>query len=152
MESNRRQVQVQLRLDLSGAPDSASRAGRNSESQSTEMLERSSRQLEEAARQALETEEVSMGVMEDLSTQRDVITNVRRNMRTIGTELSSARQSLTRMLHRAQQNRLVTLVICAVLGLGLTVWVLCFLGLPMKTTLLIAVGIVCLAAAVAAIR
>ena len=65
-------------------------------------------QLQQARQQALEAEEVADGVMTNLSTQRDVVNKMKANMRTIGAELSSARQSIGRMLQRAQQNRLVT--------------------------------------------
>jgi len=201
MESTRRQVQVQLRLELSGSAggvkqewdqrlqewarevasfrgeleafredhgrrtlrldgrdvvggglDDASRAGRKGAMRSTELLERSTQQLEEAARQALETEEVSQGVMSDLAAQRDVISSMRTNMRTIGSELSSARQSLGRMLSRAKQNQLVTSVVGSVLGVSLTFWLLCFLGLPLQYTVMLAVAFVLLCSAVAALR
>ena len=55
-------------------------------------------QLQQARQQALEAEEVADGVMTNLSTQRDVVNKMKANMRTIGAELSSARQSIGRML------------------------------------------------------
>mmetsp|Transcript_111818 Transcript_111818/g.280101 ORF Transcript_111818/g.280101 Transcript_111818/m.280101 type:complete len:296 (+) Transcript_111818:134-1021(+) len=196
METNRRQVQVQLRLELSGAAgsarqewdkrlqewarevasfrgeleaareqhnrqnlrldgrevvaggvDAASRSSRQSALQSTELMERGTQQLQEAVRQALETEVISNEVMDDLSSQRESISGIRGKMRTIGTELSQARQSLGRMLQRAQQNRLITLVICAVLGFALAFWALCFFGLPLKYTLMLAAATLVLCAA-----
>jgi len=192
MESNRRQVQVQLRLELSGASgatqdewnqrlqewarevasfraelesvreehgrrtlrlddrdpavarasfDSASLEGRSSALQSTEMMERGMLQLQQARQQALEAEEVADGVMTDLSTQRDVVNKMKANMRTIGAELSSARQSIGRMLQRAQQNRLVTLAITTAFSLLLVFWALCFFGMPLTYTMWCAVAV-----------
>lgn len=200
MESNRKQVQVQLRLELAGVTGSqrqewdsrlqewarevassrrdleaareangrrslqldgrgggggvgeASRANRQSAMHSTEMMERGSLKLEEAVRQALEAEEISQGVMSDLSQQRDVLGSVRNNMRTIGAELTSARQSINRMLQHAAQNSLVTVIICAVLGSALMFWLLCFLGMPLKKTALLAVVVTAIVGLVVFIR
>ncbi|CAE8623871.1 unnamed protein product [Polarella glacialis] len=196
MESNRRQVQVQLRLELSssagtakqeweqrlqewskevkslrdqleglneatsrralnldyGGGSSTSAAERRLAMQSTEMLERSSAKLEEAKRQAFESEAIGEGVMSDLSAQRETILHVRDSMRTIGTELTQARRSLDRMIQMAQRNRVQTLAIAAVLLLGLAFWALCVLGLPLKWTLLLAVAVIFLGAGVIAVR
>jgi len=202
MESNRKQVQVQLKLELAGTDGAqrkewdqrlqewarevasfrgeleqarethgrralmldgrsdgaatpsgvgggigqASRANRQSAMHSSGTLERSQLKLEEAHRQALETEAISEGVMNDLSQQRDVISNVKKSMKTIGAELTSARQSIGRMLQHAAQNSLVTVVICGVLGTALMFWALCFFGLPLKYTAILAVVLTALAA------
>merc|ERR1719416_128023 len=77
--------------------------------------------------------------MSDLSQQRDVISNVKSSMRTIGAALTSARQSIGRMLQHAAQNSMITVIIAAVLGGTLMFWALCFFGLPLKKTALLAV-------------
>lgn len=205
MEANRRQVQVQLRLELSGTSGgttkqewdqrlqewarevagfrrelevareehsrtslrldgrdagggggggigSESRAHRQAACQSTELLEQGTRKLQDAVRIALETESVSEEVLSDLSSQRETITSVRSKMRTIGAELSQARQSLTRMLAHVQRNKLATVVISFVLGFGLMIWVCCLFGLPFKTTVLLALAFLLLSAAGCAVR
>jgi len=136
---SRRALQLDGRAVVGGGISEASRANRQSASLSTASLERSTIKLEEAARQALETEAISEGVMGDLSQQRDVISNVKKNMRTIGAELTSARQSLNRMLQFAAQNNLITVIIGAVLGVALMFLVLCFFGFPLKYTAILAV-------------
>lgn len=198
MESNRRQVQVQLRLELTGTDANARKewdqrlqewsrevaalrgqleeareahsrqalglhsgsgvearaftAEHRSAMKSTEMLERSSQKLEEAKRAALESEEVGSGVLSDLSGQRETILHMRDNMRTVDTELSSARQAIGRLFATAQRNRLVTIVIATVLGIGLSFWGLCFLGLPLKWTLVLAFAVVVLVGAICFVR
>ncbi|CAE7515263.1 unnamed protein product, partial [Symbiodinium necroappetens] len=185
MESNWRQIQVQLRLGLSGAGSSreweprvkewgnevklmrkeldsvqeefnrrslnlGSTAGgfeRAGALQATELMDRSSAKLADAKRVALETEEVSQGVLNDLSAQRETIMSVRGNVRTIDSELTSARRSLDRMISLAQRNRMATIVIATIFALGLSFWALCALGLPLKQTLLLAsLVVLCLAA------
>lgn len=187
MESNRRQMQVQLRLELSGTAgnvrqewdqrlqewarevasfrgeleaareqhgrrtlqlhgrelvecgaDSASQANRQSAFESTGLLEQGTRKLQEAMKQVIETEAVGGEVMSDLNSQRETIQGVRGKMRTIGTELTQARQSLNRMLQRAQQHRLVTLSVCLMLGFGVMFWVCSAFGLPLRYTALLA--------------
>jgi len=187
MESNRRQVQVQLRLELSGTAGtarqewdqriqewskevkslrdelhgltetqnrkqlqlsgtgSAGSSERRSAMQSTELMDRSSAKLKEAVAVALETEEVSHGVLGDLAQQRETILNVRNNTRTISTELSSARRSLDRMLALAQRHQTTTLAIAAVFGFGLAFYLLCYFGMPLKTTLILATVVFLLA-------
>lgn len=182
MESNRRQVQVQLRLELSGSAGSVRQewdqrlqewsreitalraqvdevrnangrralrlsggdvergsggftAEHESAMQSTEMLERSSYKLEEARRLAFETEDIGQGVLSDLAAQRETILHTMESTRTIGSELNAARQSLNRLIAVAQRNRLITIVVGAVLLLGLCFWALAVLKLPLKWNL-----------------
>eukprot|EP00439_Symbiodinium_sp_Y106_P070163 s492_g12.t1 len=185
MESNWRQIQVQLRLGLSGAGSSreweprvkewgnevkamrkeldsvqeefnrrslnlgSTAAGfeRAGALQATELMDRSSAKLADAKRVALETEEVSQGVLNDLAAQRETIMSVRGNVRTIDSELTSARRSLDRMISVAQRDKMATIVIATVFALGLSFWALCALGLPLKQTLLLAsLVVLCLGA------
>jgi len=196
MESNRRQVQVQLKLELSGSAGSGRQewdqrlqewsreittlraqleevrhangrrglglsggdvqpgsggftAEHESAMQSTEMLERSSSRLEEARRLAFETEDIGQGVLSDLAAQREVLQHTLESTRTIGSELQAARQTLNRLIATAQRNRLITVVIAAVLGLGLCFWALMVLKLPLKWNLgLAALAVVMIAACI----
>jgi len=199
MESNRRQVQVQLRLELSGSAGSARQewdqrlqewgreittlraqldevrnangrralrlsggdvergsgnftAQHESAMQSTELLERSSHKLEDARRLALETEDIGQGVLADLAAQRETILHTLESTRTIGSELNAARQTLNRLIATAQRNRLITLVVSAVLCLGLCFWALAILKLPLKWNLGLAALAVVLIAACITIR
>eukprot|EP00931_Biecheleriopsis_adriatica_P034828 TRINITY_DN20097_c0_g1_i2.p1 TRINITY_DN20097_c0_g1~~TRINITY_DN20097_c0_g1_i2.p1 ORF type:complete len:252 (-),score=61.26 TRINITY_DN20097_c0_g1_i2:165-920(-) len=139
-------------LNLGGSGSSAGAAERRSAVQATEMMERSSSKLQDAIRVSLETEEVSQGVVSDLAAQRETILRTRSNMRTIDTELSQARQSLGRMLAMAQRNRTMTLAIAAIFALGLSFWALCAFGLPLKTTLILAIGVLLLLSAAFLVR
>merc|ERR1712232_580450 len=96
----------------------------------------------EAKRLAFETEKVGEGVLSDLSQQRETILHVRGSMQTVGKELTSARQSLDRMLRFAQRNRLITLAIIAFFSWGLAVWGIMFLHLSDKTTIILAACLV----------
>merc|ERR1712217_554119 len=93
---------------------------------STEMMEKSTRTLEEATRRAIESEGIGDGVLSDLVSQRETIQNMKNNMKTVDSELTGARQALGRMIAMAERNRLVTMVIASILGLGLAFWALCF--------------------------
>eukprot|EP00933_Yihiella_yeosuensis_P027390 TRINITY_DN21285_c0_g1_i1.p1 TRINITY_DN21285_c0_g1~~TRINITY_DN21285_c0_g1_i1.p1 ORF type:complete len:282 (-),score=53.74 TRINITY_DN21285_c0_g1_i1:118-963(-) len=140
-------------LGLEGGSSSSTGANeRLAAMQSTELLDRGLSKLEEVKRQSFETESISAQVLSDLSSQRETILNTRSNMSTIGSELSSARKTLDRMFQFAQSNQRQTVIIAAVLALGLTFWLLCILGLPLKTTLLLAVAVVLLGAGVIFVR
>jgi len=114
--------------------------------QSTEMMERSSSRLEDASRVALETESLGAEIIRDLHDQREVIARSRDNMRTVGSELSSARRALDRMNRMAQQNKCIVQVIGTVFAIGITVWILCILGLSMKLTIALATALVAICA------
>lgn len=129
-----------LGLDREGFQQNLAAA--NQAMQSTELLAQTSKKLQEAKQQALECEDIGTGVLSDLAAQRETILNVRGNMQTLSSELTSARRALERMISHAQRNRLFSMVICFILLLGLSVWGLCILGLPLKTTVLLAVGVV----------
>lgn len=190
MESNRRQVQVQLRLELSGAgndrqvweqrlkewtqevsslrrelgtaKDEQSRRSllgtgvqatqRAASMQATELMEQSSSKLEQARRQALETEEIGMGVLSDLHAQRETIQHMRGNMGIVSDELSSASRSLMRLIRGAEQKKLITMAVAFILGLGLTVYLLGILGLPLKWTVVIAFGLILILGIIVVLR
>eukprot|EP00929_Paragymnodinium_shiwhaense_P075481 TRINITY_DN38596_c0_g1_i1.p1 TRINITY_DN38596_c0_g1~~TRINITY_DN38596_c0_g1_i1.p1 ORF type:complete len:338 (+),score=82.36 TRINITY_DN38596_c0_g1_i1:136-1149(+) len=72
-----------------------------------EGLNNSSRQLEQATRESLETERIGIDVMSDLRQQRDVILNVNGNVREIGANYGEAKRMLEVMIRRATMNRLL---------------------------------------------
>lgn len=185
MDSTRRQVQVQLRLELSGATGSEKQqwdarlqewskeasslrgelvsikeeqsrrallgtgqqaSQRAAAMQSTELLQQSSKRLEDIKMQALETEEVSLGILSDLHSQRETIVHMRSNMGIVGSELSSAARTLNRLIRGAERKKLLTAVVAFVLALGLTMWALSYWGLSLPRTLLVAACIVVLTA------
>jgi len=184
IEANRRQVQVQLRLELSGAPSAkqawekrlqewsrelaslrselnaakqekqrsalqlcspaelaASSAERQSALQATEQLRSSNSKLDQAIREAAESEEVSAGILSDLAVQRETILRSSGNMHVVDTELSSSHKILNRMASMAMRNKLVTLITVVILSVGLSVWIFGLLGLPLKQTILLSMGV-----------
>lgn len=185
MESTRRQVQVQLRLELSSAAGSekqqwdarvqdwskeaaslrselasakedqsrrsllgSSQQGsqRAQAMQSTELLEQSTKRLEQCRIEAMEAEEVSLGILSDLHSQRETILHMRSNMGIVKSELSSAARTLNRLIRGAERKKLITYVVAFVLALGITVWVLSILGLSLAMTTLVAACIVLITA------
>jgi len=191
MESTRRQVQVQLRLELSGTAGSEKQqwdarlqdwskeaaslrselastkdeqgrrallgsglqaSQRSSAMQSTDLLDQSTRRLEECKIQALETEEVSLGILSDLHSQRETIIHMRGNMGIVGNELSSAARTLTRLIQHSERKRLMTYGVAFILTLGLTVWALSAFGLSLPKTIGVAACIVVLSAVALVVR
>jgi len=191
MESTRRQVQVQLRLELSGTAGSEKQqwdarlqdwskeaatlrselnsikeeqgrrsllgsgiqaSQRGSAMQSTELLDQSTRRIEECKIQALETEEISLGILSDLHSQRETILHMRGNMGIVSSELSSAARTLTRLIRGAERKRLMTYAVAFLLTLGLTVWGLSSLGLSMPKTIGVAACIIVFTAVALVVR
>merc|ERR1719253_140982 len=74
-------------------------------------LRRSSSRLDEAHRQALETEQIGIDVMGDLRSQRDTIEHARGNVHEIGENVNRAKRILAGMGRRAMATR--ALVYCS---------------------------------------
>merc|ERR1712070_503854 len=119
---------------------------RGSAVQSTELLSQSSKRLEECKMQALETEEISLGILSDLHSQRETILHMRSNMSIVSSELSSAARTLNHLIRGAERKKLMTAAVGYLLALGLIVWVLAHFGLSMTKTVLVAACIVLLTA------
>lgn len=68
-------------------------------------LNESSSRLEQARRQALETEQIGIDVLSDLHQQREVILRTRANVGEIGAQLGNARRMIDSMARRAAANR-----------------------------------------------
>merc|ERR1719409_2651322 len=89
---------------------------------STDQLSQSSKRLEECKMQALETEEISLGILSDLHSQRETILHMRSNMGIVSSELSSAARTLNRLIRGAERKKLLTYLVAFMLALGITVW------------------------------
>lgn len=93
----------------------------------TDELQRGQKQLEDAKRLALETEDIGLDVMSDLRQQREVILRSRQNMGVVDTELGSARRILKSMGQRAMANKMLVYVVVAVMLTALIVFLYFFL-------------------------
>jgi vesicle transport through interaction with t-SNAREs protein 1 len=151
-----------LKTDLLAAKEEHSRkallgtgaqaAQRASAMHSTELLQQSSQKLENVKMEALETEDISMGILSDLHSQRETILHMRANMGIVSTELSSAARTLRSLIRGAEQKKLLTYLVAFVLGLGLTCWLLSCLGLSMGKTVAVACSIVVFTLVVVVVR
>mmetsp|Transcript_67318 Transcript_67318/g.161404 ORF Transcript_67318/g.161404 Transcript_67318/m.161404 type:complete len:267 (-) Transcript_67318:172-972(-) len=115
--------------------------------QSTELLERSTAQLEKARMQALETEQISEGILSDLAMQRETIQHISTNIHVVDEQLSNARRVLDTMTRLAMRNRMITMAVTLILSLMAMIWVLTVaLGQDTLTTCLLATIFVALGA------
>lgn len=80
-------------------------------------LRRSSSKLDEAHRQALETEQIGVDVMSDLRSQRDVIRHTQQSVSEIGDHVARAKHTLGVMGRRAMANRVLMYVAVGSLAL-----------------------------------
>ncbi|KAK0558065.1 t-SNARE VTI1 [Tilletia horrida] len=83
----------------------------------TATLEDGSRRLQESQRIALETEEVGAGILRDLRGQREQIENSRNTLRQADSNIDRSSRTLTQMIRRARQQKIVTAGIITVLVL-----------------------------------
>ncbi|EER11999.1 vesicle transport V-snare protein vti1a, putative [Perkinsus marinus ATCC 50983] len=86
---------------------------------STEMLRDSSSQLRDAKRTALETEDIAVGVMSDLRSQREVISRTGNSLNEVDSNLATARRTISTMARRAMANRMVLTAIAIAIGLAI---------------------------------
>eukprot|EP00386_Alphamonas_edax_P012309 GDKI01038514.1.p1 GENE.GDKI01038514.1~~GDKI01038514.1.p1 ORF type:complete len:214 (-),score=76.08 GDKI01038514.1:285-926(-) len=70
-------------------------------------IKQSTKEVENAHRMALETEQVSVDIMGNLHTQRETIDRMRANMRDVGDGLNTARRTIGRMGQRMLKNRMM---------------------------------------------
>jgi len=84
-----------------------------------QILENSSRTLDMGHKLLLETEEVGAGVLEDLSLQRETIERSRGRLREANEGLSQSNSVLSKMVFRAQQNKIVLFGVCLTIGIVL---------------------------------
>uniref|UniRef100_A0A0G4FQT4 t-SNARE coiled-coil homology domain-containing protein n=1 Tax=Chromera velia CCMP2878 TaxID=1169474 RepID=A0A0G4FQT4_9ALVE len=81
------------------------------------------KQVEEAQRLALETEQIGTGIMTDLHGQRETIQRARANVRVMGSNLDDARRRINNMTSRMLQNKVILYVVSGVLLLVI-LWIL----------------------------
>ncbi|KAJ9476115.1 t-SNARE VTI1 [Pseudozyma hubeiensis] len=98
------------------AADSAT-ANRQRLLQGTASLEDGTRRLEESSRLALETEDLGADILRDLRSQREQIENSRDTLRQADQSIDRSSKTLSKMIRRAKQQKLVTvgIVVCLVL-------------------------------------
>merc|ERR1740129_1808822 len=92
--------------------------------QASEQLQNSTLRLEQARRQALETEQIGLDVMNDLRQQRETINNSRAGVSTIGSNVGVAKAYIDSITRRAKANRIITYVVVLlmlIVGIG-TYW------------------------------
>lgn len=77
----------------------------------TERLDRTGRRLDDGHRVLLETTDVARGILADLNDQGEVIDRARNRLRTTDSLLGKAGKTLSRMINRAIQHKVVTAVI-----------------------------------------
>merc|ERR1711862_330634 len=73
-----------------------------------DQLQSSSSRLEQACRQAMETEDIGKEVASDLRQQRDTIMRSKAGVGTIGSNYGMAKSMIEGMQRRAEANRLMT--------------------------------------------
>ncbi|KAK0534665.1 t-SNARE VTI1 [Tilletia horrida] len=103
--------------DLESGSGSSAAAQRERLMRGTATLEDGSRRLHESHRIALETEEVGAGILRDLRGQREQIENSRNTLRQADGNIDRSSRTLTQMIRRARQQKLVTTGIIVVLVL-----------------------------------
>ncbi|KAJ1032901.1 hypothetical protein NDA18_001623 [Ustilago nuda] len=95
----------------------AATANRQRLLQGTASLEDGTRRLEESNRLALETQDLGADILRDLRSQREQIENSRDTLRQADQSIDRSSQTLSRMIRRAKQQKLVTIgiIVCLVL-------------------------------------
>uniref|UniRef100_A0A914I646 t-SNARE coiled-coil homology domain-containing protein n=1 Tax=Globodera rostochiensis TaxID=31243 RepID=A0A914I646_GLORO len=85
----------------------------------TERLERTSRKIDDAYRVTVETEQIGAEVLDNLGQQRETLTRARGRMREADADLSRSNRTLSYMIRRVIQNRLILLVVAVVMMFSL---------------------------------
>ncbi|CBQ72279.1 related to VTI1-v-SNARE: involved in Golgi retrograde protein traffic [Sporisorium reilianum SRZ2] len=95
----------------------AATANRQRLLQGTASLEDGTRRLEESNRLALETEDLGADILRDLRSQREQIENSRDTLRQADQSIDRSSKTLSKMIRRAKQQKLVTvgIIVCLVL-------------------------------------
>merc|ERR1712008_211699 len=82
-----------------------------------EQLDSASSHLDQARRQALETEQIGLDVLTDLRDQRETIKRTHANVGDLGANMAEAKAKIENLLRRARQNKIMTYAILAFLAL-----------------------------------
>ena len=86
-----------------------------------QILDSSSRQLEDGRRLLAETEQIGGSVLEDLSSQRETLQRARGRLKDVEAGLGSSNTILKGMIFKARQNKLVLLALIVIIVL-LLLW------------------------------
>lgn len=89
--------------------------------ESEQILDSSSRQLEDGRRLLAETEQIGGYVLEDLSSQRETLQRARGRLKDVEAGLGSSNSILTGMIFKARQNKLVLASLIVIISL-LLLW------------------------------
>eukprot|EP01067_Filipodium_phascolosomae_P004948 Filipodium_phascolosomae@DN2930_c0_g1_i1.p1 len=120
-----RVVKIKSAMDDSSTSTSASLSEQQrllaANSTATDRMRNAHRQLEEANRLALETEELGGSISSDLRSQRETIQRSRFNMAEVSGYLDAARTSVDNMTRRMLQNRCVLTSVCLLLLIGVLI-------------------------------
>ncbi|CAB16506.2 t-SNARE coiled-coil homology domain-containing protein [Caenorhabditis elegans] len=82
----------------------------------TQRLERSTRKVQDAHRIAVETEQIGAEMLSNLASQRETIGRSRDRLRQSNADLGRANKTLSSMIRRAIQNRLLLLIVTFLLS------------------------------------
>ena len=85
--------------------------------ESEQILDSSSRQLEDGRRLLAETEQIGGHVLEDLSSQRESLKKARGRLKDVEAGLGSSNSILTGMIFKARQNKLVLASMITIISL-----------------------------------
>nr|XP_058907693.1 vesicle transport through interaction with t-SNAREs homolog 1A isoform X7 [Kogia breviceps] len=105
----------EVRNELLGDDGNSSENQRAHLLDNTERLERSSRRLEAGYQIAVETEQIGQEMLENLSHDREKIQRARERLRETDANLGKSSRVLTGMLRRIIQNRILIVILAAVL-------------------------------------
>ena len=86
-----------------------------------QILDSSSRQLEDGRRLLAETEQIGGSVLEDLSSQRETLQRARGRLKDVEAGLGSSNTILKGMIFKARQNKIVLLALIVIIAL-LLIW------------------------------
>jgi vesicle transport through interaction with t-SNAREs protein 1 len=116
-ESQRRALDLSTGEDVGSTLYGKSAQDRDRAEDARAQLERSTRVLEQARAQAIDSEQIGIDVLSDLRQQREVIARSRSNMGTIGNNYGMAKNIIEGMHKRAKANRLMMFVVLGFLAL-----------------------------------
>ena len=86
-----------------------------------EILQKSSSHLDTGHKLLLETEQVGAGVLEDLHLQRESLERSRGRLREAEEGMGQSQSVLSKMVFRAQQNKIVLPIVCVTVAIVLLV-------------------------------
>lgn len=111
----------------------------SSSSSRTVRMEDDLHRVESARKQLEQTDDISRSILSELHLQRETLKRTRTNMSRVSEELTSARQTVDRLLLRALRNRMVTYAVACFFSTGMLVYELSYFGYNLEVTIVMAV-------------